>query len=166
MVGCDEVKKVEEVVKEKEVVKEVKRVLVDELIKKGEVYYYESKIFNGIMFDVYDNGDLKEEVNYKDGIKNGLSKRWYYENGQLRYETNYKDGKHHGLFKWWYDNGQLKEEVNYKDGKVDGLGKYWFGNGQLSWEINLKDGKFISEKCWDRKGNEIECKSQKKNMGY
>ena len=48
---------------------------------------------------------------------NGVDKG-YYENGQLRYETNYKDGIVDGLGKGWYENGQLKSEWSYKDGEL------------------------------------------------
>ncbi len=39
----------------------------------------------------YDNGQLKSEINFKDGKRDGISRAWY-ENGQLMYEGNYKDG--------------------------------------------------------------------------
>ena len=68
----------------------------------------------------YENGQLKLEVNYKDGKEEGLWKG-YYDNSQLRMEGNYKDGKQEGLWKGYYDNGQLRSEGNYKDGKLDGV---------------------------------------------
>ena len=71
-----------------------RRVLVDELINKGTdekpTMYFESALFNGLSFDVYEDGQLKLEVNYKDGKQDGLSKEWY-EDGQLDFEANYKD---------------------------------------------------------------------------
>jgi antitoxin component YwqK of YwqJK toxin-antitoxin module len=36
--------------------------------------YYEGVLFNGIGFDVYKNGQLKGEVNYKNGKRDGLYK--------------------------------------------------------------------------------------------
>ena len=72
-----------------------KRVLIDELTNKGTKYsqlmYYESGLFNGIGFDVFTDGSLKEGGNYKDGEKDGLREDWY-SNGQIKYEWNYKDG--------------------------------------------------------------------------
>ena len=88
------------------------RVLIDELTNKGTegapIMYSEKGLFNGIGFDVY-------------------------ENGQLRYEYNYKDGRKDGLQKGWHANGQLKQEINLKDGWKDGL-KGWDENGN---EIEL-----------------------------
>jgi antitoxin component YwqK of YwqJK toxin-antitoxin module/S1-C subfamily serine protease len=82
---------------------------------------------------------LKKEVNYKDGERDGLQRKWY-ENGQLKYEGNYKDSERDGLQRAWYENGQLEEEFNFKDGEVDGLNRKWYENGQLSSEVNKKDG--------------------------
>jgi len=96
------------------------RVLYDDLVNKGTrerpVMYYEGALFTGVGFDVYSDGQLKLEANYKDGKYDGLFKI-YYENGQLKEEGNFKDGELDGLLKVYYENGQLKEERNYKDGQ-------------------------------------------------
>ena len=42
----------------------------------------------------------------------------YYENGNLKEEVNFKGDKQEGLGKSYYDNGNLKAEVNFKDGKA------------------------------------------------
>ena len=41
----------------------------------------------------------------------------WYENGQVKEEVNYKDGKLDGKSTSWFENGQIEGEVNYKDGK-------------------------------------------------
>ena len=102
------------------------------------------------------DGKVTDLVNYKDGKKNGLFRRWQ-ENGQLWIEQNYKDGLRDGLQRDWYDNGQLWYEKNYKEGKKDGLHRGWHEDGQLHWEKNYKDGNLLSEKCWNKDGNEEEC---------
>jgi len=57
------------------------RVLLDELTnkrtEKSELMYYEGVLFNGIGFDIYENGQLELEWNYKDGKMDGLQKEWY-----------------------------------------------------------------------------------------
>tara|TARA_B110000503_G_C6747768_1_gene250313 strand:- start:63 stop:443 length:381 start_codon:yes stop_codon:yes gene_type:complete len=103
------------------------RVIVDELTKKGDVSYFEGKPFTGVVFDVYEDGQLMYETIYKDGKRDGLAKGWY-DNGQLEVMYNYKDGDIDGLYKRYYYNGQLKEEANFKDGEEVGT------------RINYKDG--------------------------
>ena len=121
------------------------RVLLDELTNKGseksELMYYESGLFNGIGYDVYSNGKLKSEVNYKDGKRDGLCKGWYV-NDQLSNEMNFNNGTIDGLYREWYENGQLKFYGQYKDGEEDGIWKYYDKNGKLD-ERNYKDGEEI-----------------------
>ena len=94
------------------------RVLFDDLTrgtKESTTLYFEGELFTGVSFDVYEDGQLEWEANYKDGELDGLYRSWY-ENGQLDFEYNYKDGKEDGLCKGWYENGELSYETNYKDG--------------------------------------------------
>ena len=57
----------------------------------------------------------------------------------------------------YYSNGQKKEGGTYKDGKKDGLLTFWYENGRKRAEQTYKEGEEISEKCWDKDGNEEEC---------
>jgi len=56
-----------------------------------------------------------------------------------------------------YENCHIKEENSYNFGRLDGLSRFWYENGQLAYQGNYNNGAFISEKCWDEEGNEIEC---------
>ena len=144
------------------------RILLDELINKGTVespiMYVEKELFSGIGFNVYDNGQLMSEMDYKNGKKDGLYKVWY-ENGTFMNEVNYKNGLlEDGIVKYWSEDGDLKYEENFidgktvwlkeffkngqkystfdiKDGEKDGLYKQWNKDGQLISEINYKNGK-------------------------
>ena len=146
-----------------------KRILFDELSNKGtkesQLMYYEGELFNGIGYNVDQEGQLIEEKNYTNGKWNG---KWiiYYENDKfrkrrensrikelahtIRYKDNEKykirlekegkDGKKDGLIKSWFKNGQLESERNYKDGKKDGLFKFGNENGQIYQVMEFKDG--------------------------
>ncbi len=98
-----------------------------------------NELITGVVYDQYENGQLKIEANLKDGKEEGLWKYWH-ENGQLKIEANFKDGNRDGLYKDWYESGQLENKGNFKDGKEDGLWKKWHENGQLKVEENFKDG--------------------------
>ena len=151
--------------------------------ENGQLHYEKNTKagkLNGLYKSWYDNGQLEDEINYTDGKLNGLYKTWH-ENGQLKYERNYRDGNKIGIYKIWVENGQLVDYYNYKDDKLDGLARKWYDNGQLmfegiykygikdglykAWyengqlkrEINYRDDKLIYKKCWDVKGNQIEC---------
>ncbi len=66
-------------------------VTIDDLKEKNGFYYKKFNIFSpldflyrftGIVESYYENGNLRNKVNYKDGEPKGLIE-WYYENGQL-----------------------------------------------------------------------------------
>jgi antitoxin component YwqK of YwqJK toxin-antitoxin module len=61
-----------------------------QLATVGQMDDYEE--WSGKWISYHENGKLKSEANYKDGIENGLT-RFYHENGQLWSERVYVDGK-------------------------------------------------------------------------
>ena len=91
--------------------------------------------FTGRAVSFYENGQKKQEWNYKDGELDGLQTTWY-ENGQKDTEWNFKDGEQDGLTTKWYENGQKKAELNWKNGELDGLQTTWYENGQKRLEWN------------------------------
>jgi len=99
----------------------------------------------------YQNGQKKEEANFKDGKLDGLV-TWWYQNGQKSQEQNWKDDKKNGLEIEWDQNGQKEEEENWKDGKKDGLSTEWYDNGQKASEVIFKDDKAVSATMWKPNG--------------
>ena len=69
---------------------------------------------------------------------------------------SWNSGKKDG--EWMYFNDGIKTHGGtYKDGKKDGLLTFWYENGRKRAEQTYKEGEEISEKCWDKDGNEEEC---------
>ena len=82
--------------------------------------------------ETYESGNIKSITYHK---KTGnrieiVKKERYYQNGQKREEGNYKDGEEHGLWIEWYKNGQKKSEKNYKDGRLINTPKRWYEDGK------------------------------------
>ena len=97
--------------------------------------------YTGEVIDVYNNGQRRSQINYKDGKKHGRYIE-YYKNGQLMWEGNYKDNKKHDT--WIYrEEGQgerWKEkgyDQKYLNGKKRGKRSYWI--------INKKGDKYIGD---------------------
>jgi len=91
-------------------------------------------------------------------IRHGLY-RGHPDMKSVYFEGNYKMGLMDGLWRiWWEKNGQLQREFNCKGGALDGLYRWWTKNGQLESEANFKDGEEISRICFDKDGNEIQCR--------
>jgi hypothetical protein len=117
--------------------------VVDELEYRGGIAYAvgESEGFSGAWVNVGTNGNKASELNYKDGLQDGLTTRWF-SNGAKGEEANYKDGKLHGTTTEWNTNGAIESKTNYKDGIKDGLSASWNSEG-IKTEANYKNGKFI-----------------------
>ena len=69
-------------------------------------------------------------------------------------EINYKDGILDGVWKSWYENGQLESEGIYKLDEPEGIWKSWYKNGKLHAEGLFKTGLLISYKSWFKNGNQ------------
>ena len=82
----------------------------------------------------------------------------------------YKDGKRNGITRIFNESATLFCEVSYRDGKKEGLTKIYYEplmDDMLNWSsslsqqlmmaINFENDKLVWTKCWDRKGNTIEC---------
>ena len=113
--------------------------LVNKKMWAFEGEFKNGEIFNGKTKQFHENGQLSEEVEFKDGKANGKVKD-YYPNGQLAAEMEFKDGKLYGNMKGYHENGKLGFEMGLKDGKLEGM-KMYYPNGQLQGEAPFKDGK-------------------------
>ena len=93
----------------------------DNLINKIESEYKENKLYNGVENIYYDhkNMKLKSSVTYVNGMKNGVSKK-YYENGNVSYEINYENDVLNGISKSYDINGNITCEENYENGVLNG----------------------------------------------
>jgi antitoxin component YwqK of YwqJK toxin-antitoxin module len=114
----------------------------DEKTQLKERIDYKEGLKDGLS-EVYNkNGQLEENVTYKDGEEDEKVKYTYYGYGLLKEKKSFKDGKKNGPFEWYNRGGQLVEKRTWKDGKEDGQWEEFFyhPNGQLMWKETYKDG--------------------------
>src|SRR5690606_9374678 len=79
----------------------------------------------------------------------------YFHNGQLKEQISYKNNTLDGEYKAFYENGQLRAHGTYKNGKMTGTWKYWYLNGNLLSEALYNDnGELIGLKAWDESGKQ------------
>ena len=111
----------------------------DNIFKEDGIIYYKSDIFTGQIFENHENGQLKYEMEFEDGIY--VEDITYYDDGQLRGKrTQFKEED-------YYKNGQLRRKVHYnQDGEKDGLTEKYFEDGRLKYKYtykdNIKDGPY------------------------
>ncbi|HEY0029571.1 MAG TPA: hypothetical protein VGC65_02340 [Bacteroidia bacterium] len=68
-------------------------------------------------------------------IKDGKWSTWH-ENGTLRSEENYNQGIMTGAWKAWYENGQVESEINFTTGKAS----FYHKNGKKQSEGTMANG--------------------------
>lgn len=92
-----------------------------------DAMFMDGKLFTGVAYEVYDNGQVREETSYVNGYENGLCRDWY-------------------------RNGQLKEEHVALPGRPADLSTGWHEDGALSYVIKREFGVRVSHQAWDGHG--------------
>ena len=79
--------------------------------RNGIVYVIgEDKPFTGKFIEKYNDGQIKIEINYKNGTKHGKEKN-YHPNGKIFKEQEWKDGNLNGKIKSWDENGNYNKQI-------------------------------------------------------
>lgn len=109
------------------------------LIPKQGLFYFKGELFSGLAKSFYPSGILAEEIQYKNGKKQGFYKK-YFRNGQLSFSAQYVNAKRNGLSTSWWSNGNIRSESNFLEGKPSGVQKQWYKSGAKFKILNLLDG--------------------------
>jgi len=94
----------------------------------------------------YSNGNLKEEGEYKEGVKEG---KWefYDKEGKLMQIGSYLKGKPEGLWRWYHTDGSTRREESYSRGREDGESTEYDAQGEIiskgQYVDGLKEGPWI-----------------------
>ena len=116
--------------------------------------------FSGILRLFYDNGRIKSETNYVEGIIHGNC-MFYFDNGIMGLFSQYSHGKPEGIWISSYPNGTIERKDSFLDGELHGeqsrfselgipLRIYYCKNGKTD-GINLsfyENGKLTEKSTW------------------
>jgi hypothetical protein len=97
---------------------------------------------DSVMMRYDEQGRLTSFTTYKNGMKNGLSKK-FFSTGNIEFEILYKNGLKEGITKWYYEKGALYRVTTYKDDEEEGIQKKYYESGTLMAEIPYKKGKIL-----------------------
>jgi antitoxin component YwqK of YwqJK toxin-antitoxin module len=131
-----------------------KRVLAKsmELEQRGALLFYGDSLFSGYVMEKHGNGNLKSQLPYWKGKKQGIFLGWY-ETGQLHFKRYYADGKKTGEHQAWWWNGKQKFSYYFKKGKYEGTQIEYFSSGDTLSVRNFKNGQEEgSQKIWSIRG--------------
>jgi antitoxin component YwqK of YwqJK toxin-antitoxin module len=127
--------------------------------------YVDDKEYSGIIYKLFPNANDTILVNeYKGGLLNGYSKKWYpnnklmevrdynagkkngkqisyWENGNKKFEFTANKDTYEGVLKEWTIEGKLIHMANYLNGQEEGIQKLWYDNGKIKANYIIKDGR-------------------------
>lgn len=96
------------------------------------------------------NGQLRERVPLRDGLRHGTVRTWH-RNGRLASEEPFRDGLLHGICRQWNEAGRLLGKYQMVHGT--GIQRVWHNNGRLQMEISTIRGEFTGRnRTWLRDG--------------
>tara|TARA_Y100001968_G_scaffold160651_1_gene146904 strand:+ start:412 stop:1191 length:780 start_codon:yes stop_codon:yes gene_type:complete len=80
------------------------------------------------LLELYPDGQIRLEGNYKDGIRHGRWV-WYHKNGIVNIEGNYTDGLQDGKWMWCYVDGPPMKKGSFSDGECSGDWTFYESTG-------------------------------------
>lgn len=108
---------------------------------------YQGQPFSGVLFDFYENHQVRLVTFFWKGLREGIAYDWY-DNGVMLRSQAYLHGQQHGITRMWYPNGQSKYWGQFDHDLPDGEIWGWHPNGRVS-DYNLfRQGKEITHKSW------------------
>lgn len=115
----------------------------------------QTKLYTGDYKEYYETGELKLEVNIKEGKPEG-SYVVYFKNGKPNEVRAYKDGLSHGVWRTYNEAGILISEAEYLSDKKHGRWQVWDDNGIARYEMHYNNSKRTGTwYMWDEKGKLI-----------
>jgi hypothetical protein len=108
---------------------------------------YEGRLLHGAYSEFYNDNNIKQKGEFKNGLRSGEWKSWY-QNGNLQEITHWKDGRLSGSFTRYSEDGKITEDGKFCKGAFDGKVNRYDSTGAAT-KINYKDG--IEQKPKEKK---------------
>jgi len=106
---------------------------------------------DGVAFEYYENGDVKQLTNYQAGKLHGSDKT-FYQDGKVLCQKEFKDGKLEGMVSQFYPNGKPKIEMFYINNTPHGDAKYYSEDGTLKQITTYRLGRVLNIKKYGEAG--------------
>ena len=101
---------------------------------------YMNGLKEGVSKKWYANKSLMEIRHYTKGLKNGRQVA-FFENGNKRFEYTAINDAYEGEMKEWNSAGLLIHLANYSNGQEEGTQKLWYDNGKIRANYVIMNGK-------------------------
>jgi len=127
----------------------------DKKVKLKHDKTIEQQGLNGMRIDYFEDGKIKDSVEYSSDMPNSLYHE-YYENGQLRSTGWYILGEKAGDWYYYNSRGTITSHIYYLNNEISGYADYYDVNGRLSTEEFHNDlGYFDKAWVYDTNGTNL-----------
>lgn len=105
---------------------------------------YEEGKLNGKVCLYYANGDISEELSWRDNVKEGA---WiqYYNTGTIRLSSQYQEDQLHGNYQIFYPDGTLKVKGEYLHNKSNGTWRFYDETGEEVYALEYLSGRPVDQ---------------------
>lgn len=100
--------------------------------------YNQGKL-HGTVRSYFPSGPVSEEMEWKDGVKQGEWKQ-YYDDGSLRLESWYEQGMLNGPYRVYYPDSILKVKGTYGNDRSEGMWEFYDQSGTVLYAIEYRKG--------------------------
>jgi len=97
------------------------------------------KSYSGEFVETFENGNLQGKGILKNGTLDG-ERTSFYDNGKIKFQRFYTNGISNGKSFEKYEDGTLKQIGIFKDGKENGEWKFYYPNGKIHAILNFSSG--------------------------
>ncbi len=89
----------------------------------------------------YYNGNfLAYEVEFKNGVRNGLMKTYYYPSGKLRQTFQYRNGLREDTAVWYFEDGKIFRKTPFTRDTVNGIQIQYYKSGKIRAKLEFEKG--------------------------
>ena len=118
--------------------------LLSKLDLIDSLYYYNQKLYTGIAYSSFDNGQISEFKTMKDGFLSGPVYAWY-EDGSYAMQANFLDGYLTGRFLAWSEVGDVIYDIYFNKGQFNSDLQYERDTAREDQEVDSAEGESDSE---------------------
>ena len=119
--------------------------------QEGKYLLYHGHRYTGMFETHFENGNLKSQAIYQQGLLEGISLSWFPQ-GSLESRRDYNQGEKNGLHQGWWPDGTRRFEDHFSNGVYAGTFSEWYPDGKALHAFTYDQGKEVRAIGWRENG--------------
>jgi antitoxin component YwqK of YwqJK toxin-antitoxin module len=133
--------------------KKPSKIFAENLEMRDGMAYSKNRPYTGTSVKLWDNKVVNEEIQWVNGLKDGVYKE-FTENNILVATETWSEGVKHGPYAYYYPNGAVKNTGTFQNEKLEGEITGYYPNGNKQYSVFYSSGvRNGSNQTWFTNGN-------------